>query len=172
MKYASLLLGILVFSLATGLHGQEGSSQQRPTLGPESAPNHPTLGGTAPSLVGPMNAKILDPVRLRMVHKVFIDLMDNSLNLKLIQDFSVTGPFKVVSDRRAADAVLQGSCFNSPHLKDVHSELYLTGQNGKPIWQDIIHQSYNPPTLRTAVAESATKAVADLRASLEAVERR
>jgi hypothetical protein len=172
MKYVGLLLGIALFSLATGLKSQQSSSQQRPTLGPEPAPNHPTLGDGAPSLMGPMNAKILDPARLRMVHKIYIELMDNSLNLKLIQDFSVGGPFKVVSDRRAADAVLQGTCFNSPHLKDVHSELYLTGQNGKPIWQDIIHQSYNPPALRTAVADSATKAVADLRASVEAAERR
>jgi hypothetical protein len=172
MRYVTLLLGIVLFSLATALHSQQSSSQQRPTLGPEPAPNRPTLGGGAPSLMGPMNAKILDPARLRMVHKVFIGLMDNSLNLKLIQDFSAKGPFKVVSDRHAADAILQGSCFDSPHLKDVHSELYLTGQNGKPIWQDIIHQSYHPPTLRVAVTETASKAVADLRASIEAAERR
>jgi hypothetical protein len=171
MKYVTLVLVIILFSLTTALYAQQSSSQQRPTLGPEPSPNHPTLG-EAPSIMGPMNAKILDPVRLRMVHKVFIGLIDNSLNLKLIQDLSAAGPLKIVSDRHAADAILQGTCFDSRHLKDVHSELFLTGQNGKPIWQDIIHQPYDPPALRTAVTETANKAVADLRASIEVAERR
>jgi hypothetical protein len=171
MKHLTFLSAV-VLMLSLGMYGQQSSSQQqRPTLGPEPAPNRPSLG-EAPSLMGPMNAKILDPVKLRMVHKVFIGLMDNSLNLKLIQALSSTGRFDVVTDRHAADAILQGSCFNSPHLKDVHSELFMTGQNGKPIWQDIIHIPYKPPPLRTAVLETAAKATADLRASIDAVERR
>jgi hypothetical protein len=171
MKSLTSLCSVILL-LAVGLYGQQSSSQQRPTLGPEPAPNHPSLGGEAPSLMGPMNAKILDPVKLRMVHKLFIGLMDNSLNLKLMQAFSINGRFQVVSDRHAADAILQGTCFDSPHLKDVHSELFLTGQNGKPIWQDIIHLPYNPPPLRRAVTETAIKATADLRASIDAVERK
>jgi hypothetical protein len=171
MKYVTLSLGAILF-VTLAIYGQQNSSQQRPTLGPEPAPNRPSLGGTAPSLMGPMNAKIMDPAKLRMVHKVFVGLIDNSLNLKLIQDLSASGSFHVVTDRHAADAILQGTCFDSPHLKDVHSELFLTGQNGKPIWQDIIHQSYDPPPLRRAVTDTATKAVADLRASIEAVERK
>jgi hypothetical protein len=172
MKNVTLSLGIVFLFLAPALRGQQSSSQQRPTLGPEPGPSRPSLNGGSPTLMGPMNAKILDPAKLRMVHKVFVDMIDNSLNLRLVQDFSMRGPFKVVSDRHAADAILQGTCFNSPHLKDVHSELYLTGQNGKPIWQDIIHQPYNPPTLRLAVTETAGKAVADLRMSIEAADRR
>lgn len=171
MKYLTLLCS-MIFLLAAGIYGQQNSSQQRPTLGPEPAPNRPSLGGEAPSLMGPMNAKILDPVKLRMVHKVFIDLIDNSLNLKLMQQLSTRGRFQVVDNRREADAILKGTCFDSPHLKDVHSELFLTGQNGKPIWQDIIHLPYNPPPLRRAIVETAMKATADLRASIEAVERR
>jgi hypothetical protein len=171
MKCLTSLCSVILL-LAMGMYGQQSSSQQRPTLGPEPAPNHPSLGGEAPSLMGPMNAKILDPVKLRMVHKLYIGLMDNSLNFKLMQAFSTNGRFQVVSDRHAADAILQGTCFDSPHLKDVHSELFLTGQNGKPIWQDIIHLPYNPPPLRRAVTETAIKATADLRASIDAVERK
>jgi hypothetical protein len=172
MKYMALYLGVILLS-ALPTYGQQTSSQQRPTLGPEPAPSRPSLmGGSAPSLMGPMNAKILDPAKLRMVHAVFVGLMDNSLNLRLAQDLSASGQFHVVSDRHAADAILQGTCFDSRHLRDVHSELFLTGQNGKPIWQDIIHQSYSPPPLRRAVDVTALKAVADLRASIEAVERK
>ena len=171
MKYLTVLPAVILL-LAAAVYGQQSSSQQRPTLGPEPAPSRPSLGESAPSLMGPMNAKILDPAKLRMVHTVFIGLMDNSLNLRLSRDFSATGPFHVVSDRHAADAILQGTCFDSRHLKDVHSELFLTGPNGKPIWQDIIHQPYDPPSLGRAVAGTANKAVADLRASIQAVERK
>lgn len=171
MKYVTFLPAVLLL-VAVAVSGQQTSSQQRPTLGPEPSPSRPSLGAPAPSLMGPMNAKILDPGKLRMVHTIFIGLMDNSLNLKLSRDFDAAGPFHVVSDRHTADAILQGTCFDSRHLKDVHSELFLTGQNGKPIWQDIIHQPYDPPGLGRAVADTANKAVADLRASIQAVERK
>lgn len=175
MKYVTLVLSAVILS-SVALSAQQTSSQQpqqRPTLGPPAEENRPSLRGSAPSLVGPMNAKILDPGKLRMVHTVFIGLMDNSLNLKLVKDLSAAGgPFHIVSDRHQADAVLQGTCFNSRHLKDVHSEVFLTGRNGKPIWQDIIHQPYNPPTLGRAVNETANKVVMDLRASIAAAERR
>ncbi len=168
MKRVILLAAAILFS-SLAVCGQSNSQQQRPTLGPQPAPNAPSLEG--PSVVGPLNAKILDPNRLRTVHNIYVGLMDNNLNLKLMQDLA-NGPFHIVSSKRDADAILQGSCFDSPHLKDVHSEVYLSGRNGKPVWQDVIHKSYNPPPLSKAVTATAAEIVSDLRASIEAAQRR
>ncbi len=167
MKRVTLWAAVIVLS-SVALYGQS-QSQQRPTLGPEPGPNAPSL--EPPSVMGPLNAKILDPVKLRMVHNVYVGLMDNRLNLKLMQDLA-NGPFRVVSNKREADAILQGSCFNSPHLKDVHSEVYLSGRNGKPIWQDVIHKPYNPPALAEAVTATAGEIVRDLRADVAVARRR
>jgi hypothetical protein len=147
-----ILLTAAIMLWTFGLWAQNASQQQRPTLGPEPAPNAPSL--EPPSVMGPLNAKIMDPVKLRMVHSIYVDLMDNKLDLKLMQDLA-NSPFRVVSNKREADAVLQGSCFDSPHLKNVHSEVYLTGRNGKPIWQDVIHKPSSPRTVAKAVAGSA-----------------
>jgi hypothetical protein len=170
MKFVSASLVLTLFAaLAIGV--QKPSSNKPPTLGPEPGANAPTLG-VGPSLHGPLTASIVDARMLRMVHKIYIGWIDNSLNTKLAQDLAKAGPFRVVSNKRDADAILQGSCFDSPHLREVHSEVYLSGRNGKPIWQDIIRKPYRPPSLAVAVNETATDIVAQLHASIQAAERR
>lgn len=141
--------------------------EQPPTLGPETGPKtdngRPTLG---PSLGGPLTSTTLNEAALRRVKTVYIGMMDNKLNLDLINDFAKAGPFRVVVNRNSADAVLQGTCFDSAHLREVHSEVFLTGKNGKSIWQDVIHQPYHPPSLPQAVSETANLIVTHLRQSL------
>lgn len=170
MKTLSLLFAVIFFAgVATGRQNNN-SSEQRPTLGQAPEQNRPTLG-VAPSL-GPTTATIMDAHKLRMVRTIYVGMMDNSLNLKLIQDFAKEGPFRAIDNRNGADAILQGSCFNSPHLKEVHSEVFLTGRDGKAIWQDVIHQPYNPPPLSKAVTETANLVITHLRESIEQAGRR
>lgn len=173
MRILSLLIIALLLGGALGF-GQSDASQQRPTLGqaPGGTQNRPTLGPGAPSLNGPLTATVMDPHRLRLVRTVYVGMMDNSLNTKLISDFAKHGPFRAITNRNTADAILQATCFNSPHLKEVHTEVFLTGRDGKSIWQDVIHEPYNPPPLSKAVSETAALIVAHLRASIEAAGRR
>lgn len=149
-----------------GPNGQN-QQQQRPTLGPEEGPEtghaRPTLG---PSAGGPLTSTTLNEAALRRVRTVYIGMMDNKLNLDLVDDFAKSGPFRVVANRNAADAILQGTCFDSAHLREVHSEVFLTGKNGKSIWQDVIHQPYHPPSLPQAVSETANLIVVHLRQSI------
>lgn len=166
MKFPKASL-ILIFFASAALCLPQSGQQQRPTLGPEPAP---TLG-MGPSLGGPMNAKIQNPAALRMVHTVYVGWIGNSLELKLIRDFSHGGPFRVVNKADHADAVLRGSCYTLPNLKDIHTEVYLTSKTGKPIWQDIVHIRYDPPTVKVSVTQSAQEIIRDLRASIEAAER-
>lgn len=152
---------------------QNGQQQeQRPTLGPEAGPEtghqRPTLG---PSAGGPLTSTTLNEAALRRVRTIYIGMMDNKLNLDLIDDFAKGGPFRVVTNRNTADAVLQGTCFDSAHLREVHSEVFLTGKNGKSIWQDVIHQPYHPPSLPQAVSETAKLIIAHLRQSILQPER-
>ncbi len=164
MKTVSLfLLTLMLASIARA--GPQNSNQQRPTLGSPRGNNRPSLG-EAPSLQGPGTSKIMDPRALTAVRTVYIETMDNSLSAKLIADFGNQGPFRIVIDRSQADAVLAGSCFDVPDLKDVHSEVYLTGKNGKAIWQDIVHEPYRPPSLSVAVTKTAETIVAHLRESI------
>lgn len=179
MKWLSFFLGVVIVFSGAVVCGQQSSSsppqkqsqEQRPTLGKEPEQKRPTLG-QSPSLKGPLTATIMDARKLRMVRTVYVGMMDNKLNLKLIDDFSKEGPFRVVDSRDGADAVLQGTCFDSLHLREVHSEVFLTGKDGKAIWQDIIHQPYHPPVLAKAVSNTADKIVMDLRQSIEAAEHR
>ncbi|HLI30886.1 MAG TPA: hypothetical protein VKV79_07305 [Terriglobia bacterium] len=170
MKSLSFFLFMLVLSGAATA-GQQTTNQQRPTLGNSPETNRPTLG-EAPSLQGPGSSRIMDPRALGAVRKVYVETMDNFLSAKLIKDFASEGPFRVVTDRGQADAILDGSCFDLPHLKDVHSEVYLTGKNGKAIWQDIIHEPYEPPSLAVAVNKTANLIVTHLRESILKTERR
>jgi len=170
VKGLSFFLFLLVFSGAATA-GQQNTNQPRPTLGNSPQTNRPTLG-EAPSLQGPGSSKIMDPRALGAVRRIYVETMDNSLSAKLIKDFANEGPFRVVTDRSQADAILDGSCFDLPHLKDVHSEVYLTGKNGKAIWQDIIHEPYQPPSLSVAVNKTANLIVAHLRESILKTERR
>lgn len=170
MKALSLFFAVMLFA-GTAAARQNNSPEQRPTLGQAPEENRPTLG-VAPSLGGPTTATIMDARKLRMVRTVYVGMMDNSLNLKLIQDLAKEGPFRAITNRNSADAILQGSCFNSPHLKEVHSEVFLTGRDGKAIWQDVIHQPYNPPPLSKAVTETANLIISHLRESIVVAGRR
>ena len=92
--------------------------------------------------------------------------MDNGLADKLVQDIGKKGVFRIVTDRRDADAILHGTCFDSAHLKSVHSEVFLLGRNGSAIWQDIVRQPYKPPPLGQAVDTTAQAIADDLVASV------
>ncbi len=168
MKRWSLLL-CMVF-LAEGIVCGQQESGQRPTLGAPSGRSRPTLSGAAPSLRGPMTANIVDARALRSVRKIYIGNFDYALTAKLRADLEKDRMFRVVSERSKADAVLEGSCFSLRRLKDVHTEIYLTGKNGKAIWQDIIHEPYLPPPLPKALDETAQLIVAHLRASIAQAE--
>lgn len=142
-----------------------------PTLGPppgqSSQPNQPNQAnrptlGEAPSLGGPHAPNTNDPVHLMRVHSIFVEPMDNGLADKLIEDIGSKGLFRIVTERRDADAVLHGTCFDSAHLKVVHSEVFLLGRNGAAIWQDIVRQPYKPPPLAQAVATTAQSISDDL----------
>ena len=134
--------------------------QKPPTL------SRPGDEGSAPSLAGPHSASTHDARQLGRVRTVFIEPIDNGLAEKLAEEIGHKGPFQIVADRRQADAVLSGTCFDSARLKTLHSEVYLTGRDGQSIWQDIIHQRYKPPPLTDAVENTAEVAVADLNASV------
>lgn len=179
MKRLSLLLGAVLILSGVAVSSQQGAppqdqqqqQEQRPTLGREPEQKRPTLG-QSPSLRGPLTATIMDARKLRAVRTVYVGMIDNKLSLRLINNLGKEGPFHVAASRNAADAVLQGTCFDSLHLKDVHSEVFLTGKDGKAIWQDVIHQPYHPPVLSVAVSKTADKIVSDLRQSIEAAEHR
>lgn len=96
------------------------------------------------------------------VHSIFVEPMDNGLADKLVEQIGSKGVFHIVTDRRDADAVLHGTCFDSAHLKVVHSEVFLLGRNGAAIWQDIVRQPYKPPPLAEAVATTAESIADDL----------
>jgi hypothetical protein len=146
----------------------------RPTLG---APpdQHSSLGYSGPglkgSLAGPHEADINDPKRLLTIHSIFVARMDNDLARNLTQRISEAGTFSIASDRHHADAVLHGTCFDSVHLKTLHSEVFLSTPNGVPIWQDVVRQPYRPAALRQAVATTADAITTDLRASVRVAER-
>jgi hypothetical protein len=125
-----------------------------PTLNPPSQQKPPTLG-ESPSLTGPHAANTNDSHRLLQVRSIFVDQMDNGLAEKLIEVIGGKGVFRIVGNRRDADAVLRGTCFDSTRLKTVHSEVFLTGRDGESIWQDVIRQPYRPPPLSQAVATTA-----------------
>jgi hypothetical protein len=150
---------------------------QRPTLGKEPAPDQeqrPTLGkDEGPSLNGPRTSTTTNPRRLLAVKAIFVDRIDNSLGDKLTEGLSRTGRFKIVVDRKDADAVLSGTCFDSHRLKSVHSEVFLQDRRtGTSIWQDVVRRHYNPPPLVKAIDDSATMILAHLGQSMQEAERR
>ena len=137
-------------------------SQQRPTLGPAPAP---TLHGHKP-------AAIADREKLVRVKKIYIERMDNSLDEKLTELLAKTRRFQIVGDRKDADAILRGTCFNARRLKILRSEVYLNDVNGASIWLDSIRHPINPPPLKVAVAETATLILTHLNESLIEADRR
>ena len=150
---------------------------RRPTLGKEPSPDQeqrPTLGkDEGPSLNGPRTSTTTNPRRLLAVKAIFVDRIDNSLGDKLMEGLSRTGRFKIVVDRKDADAVLSGTCFDSRRLKSVHSEVFLQDRRtGTSIWQDVVRRHYNPPPLVKAIDDSATTILAHLGQSMQEAERR
>ena len=170
MNSRSLILA-LILSSGAAFCNQKGNAP--PTLrGNSQGSPAPTLG-PAPSLNGPLTANIMDARRLQEVKTVYIAMMEEGLSLKLANAFAkAAGPFRVVNKKQEADAILQGTCFDSPRLREVHSEVFLTARNGKAVWQDIIHQPYHPPALSKAVSETASQIVAQLKESIRQAARR
>lgn len=154
---------------------QTAQAGYRPTLGAPpgqpSSPNH-SGAGAEDSLAGPHQADISDPKRLLAIHSIFVARMDNELAENLTQRISREGTFSIAPDRSRADAVLHGTCFDSAHLKTLHSEVFLSTPKGEPIWQDVVRQPYQPARLRQAVSTTADAITTDLTASLRVAEMR
>ena len=142
---------------------QEQQPQKKPTLGPPPAP----------SLGGPRSATTTDGRKLLRVRAIFVERMDNSLSDRLTEGLTKTGRFRVVADRKDADAVLRGTCFDSRRLKSVHSEVYLADRgSGASIWSDSVRRPFNPPPLEQAVNDSALDILAHLSESIKDAQRR
>jgi hypothetical protein len=137
--------------------GQSSQQEQRPTLGPRSGPGLEA---------GPLTSTTFDLAKLRRIHNLYIENIDNSLSDKLIDAIGKSGLFRLVTKAREADAILRGSCLESRRLKNVHSEVYINDRSGASVWQDTIYRPFNPPLLDKAVSETATLVVAHLERSL------
>lgn len=167
MKPRYLALAIL---LASGLAAwaQDQPQAKAPETPTQQKPaQKPTLGpAPAPSLYGPRTSSTTDARKLMRVRKIYVERIDNSLDEKLIEGLSKTRRFHIVANRREADAVLRGTCFDSRRLKAVRSEVYLNDTGGASIWQDSVRRPYNPPPLEAAVRETATLILTHLSESL------
>jgi hypothetical protein len=131
---------------------QQQKQEQRPTLGPPPQPG-PTTGAG-----GPATDLVQDPAKLLRVRKIFVESIDNHLSDKLLEGLAKSGRFRVVADKKEADAVIRGTCFDARHLKTVHSEVYMSDPaTGKSIWQDNVRVHYNPPPLSKAVETTASE---------------
>src|ERR1019366_8329770 len=91
-------------------------TQNRPTLGP----------ATPPSLNGPQPSTTTDLRKLARLNKIYVERIDNQLSDKLIEGLAKLGRFQVVTNVKEADGILRGTCFDSRHLKSVHSEVFIT----------------------------------------------
>ncbi|MFB3923855.1 MAG: hypothetical protein ACE145_19195 [Terriglobia bacterium] len=143
-----------------GQSQQQQAPQRRPTLGP--AP--------APSLYGPRTSNTTDARKLLRVRNIFVERIDNSLGEKLMEGLAKTRRFHIVADRKEADAVIRGTCFDQRRLKIVRSEVYLNDTSGASIWQDSVRRPFNPPTLDAAVGETATLILSHLTESVSDAE--
>lgn len=168
MRFPVLILAVALVQGSAGLSQENKPAekpQNRPTLGPEP--------GEAPTLYGPHNSTTTDARRLMRVRVIFIERIDNKLNDRLLEAFGKAGRFKITDKLPEADSVLRGSCFDSPHRKDVHTEIFISDRRtGSPIWQDIIHQPYGPPPLGDAVNTTALAVVKHLMESVGEAERK
>jgi hypothetical protein len=166
MRLINLLLAL---ALAPGL--ASAAQQDRPSLGKDAEP--PSLGKDAPSLNGPRTSTTTDARRLLSVKAIFVDPIDNALSEKLADGLSKMGRFRIVAERKDADAVLNGTCFDSRRLKRVHSEVFLHDRSsGASIWQDAVRRPYNPPPLQKAVDDTATMILAHLGESIQDAQRK
>jgi len=170
---AGMKLWILILAALLVLGSAGAAQESKP---PEKPQNRPTLGpepGGAPSLYGPHNSTTNDARRLLRVQALYVERIDNHLSDKLLDAFAKAGRFRVTDKRNDADAVLRGTCFDSHRLKTVHTEIFISDRRtGSPIWQDIIHQPYNPPPLGDAVNTTALAVLKHLLDSVEEAERK
>jgi len=154
MRVADWFLAVLLLARPVML------AQDGPTLHKEpSQDNPPTLGK--------------DEGPLLSVKTIFVDRIDNALSEKLADGLSRMGRFRIVADRKGADTVVSGTCFDSRRLKTVHSEIFLHDRaSGASIWQDIVRRHYNPPPLPKAVDDTATMILAHLGESIQEAQRK
>ena len=190
MKYQRLLqswvlvTGVLVTLVCATVYGagrpgqqddsqsQQPGEQKRPTLGkpaPDENQQRPTLRkGDEPEEQGPRTSTTTNPRRLLTIHRIYFDPIDNSLSDKLADIISHMGRFQIVAERKQADAVVSGTCFDSRRLKTVHSEVFIHDQlNNTSIWQDVVRRHYNPPPLSKVVEDTANIIVAHLAESVQ-----
>lgn len=136
---------------------------QRPTLGP------PTTA--APG--GPHSSTTNDPRKLLHIRKIFVESIDNMLSDKLMEDLTKAGRFRIVADKKEADAVMRGTCFDSRRLKSLHSEVFINDPiTGGSIWQDDVHRPFNPPVLQKAVDDTAAMIIEHLNDDVELAQRK
>jgi hemolysin activation/secretion protein len=141
---------------------QQPPPQRRPTLGPSRTP---------PSLSGPKTASTTDPRKLARVRTIYIERIDNALDEKLTAALAKIRRFRFVGERKEADAIMNGTCFDSRRLKLLRSEVYLHDQSGASIWQDSVRRPIKPPTIEVAATETADVIAAHLSESLTEAER-
>ena len=173
MRSIKLVLAATVLLSAAGHpQSQPSSKEEVPPAQDKPAPTQrPTLGpATAPSLYGLKTSSISDAHRLVHVHKIYIERMDNALDEKLTERLATFQRFQLVGDRKEADAVMRGTCFDSRRLKFLRSEVYLNDRGGAPIWQDSLRRPFNPPALATAVSDTANLIASHLSESVAEAE--
>src|SRR5579872_2377697 len=126
-------------------------------------PPPPTLGPAEPSLEGPNTATTTDRSRLIHMRTIYIERIDNQLSDKLIDDLSGSALIRVVDKPGDADAILRGTCFSSRHLKQVHSEVFISDRSaGTSIWQDVVRVPFDPPAISKAVDNTAAEVLRTL----------
>ena len=141
---------------------QQPPPQKRPTLGPST---------NAPSLSGPRTASTTDARKLARVRTIYIERIDNALDEKLTAALAKIRRFRFVGERKEADAIMNGTCFDSRRLKLLRSEVYLHDQSGASIWQDSVRRPIKPPSIEVAATETADVIAAHLSESLTEAER-
>lgn len=161
---ASLILSSVAWAQKAAPSGKppDVGDQKRPTLGPT----------TPPSLNGPRSSTTTDPRRLNHLRKLFVENIDNSLSDRLMEGLAKSGRFRIVADAKEADGVLRGTCFDSHHLKSLHSEVFISDRvTGASIWQDNVRRPFNPPALEKAVDETAEIIIEHLNESVREAQR-
>lgn len=144
---------------------QQQQEEKRPTLGPAPAPAPGTGAG------GPATDFVLDAARLMRVRKIYVELIDNQLSDKLMEGLAKSGRFRLVLDKKEADAVIRGTCLDARRLRTVHSEVYMSDRlTGKSIWQDNVRVPYNPPPLSKAVEKTSEEILRHLAGTVSHVQ--
>lgn len=146
--------------------------QDRPALGKDSQQPPPTLGKGQNGENAPRTSTTTNPQKLVSIKSIYVDSIDNSLGLKFAEGLSRMGRFRIVTERKEAEAVVTGTCFDSRRLKQVHSEVFLNERStGNSIWQDVVRIRYAPPPLSKAVDDTVATLLEHLAESIREAER-